>query len=288
MKSWIPLLLATGFVAGTFQMASAVDNVTVKLGSQTSSSQFFVKDSLDSAILTVNADNTTAVVGTLSVSGAATLSSSLNVTGAATVGGAATLGGAVQITGDITDNNSGIILDDSVIITGDVTDNNSAITLDDDVIITGAITDNNSAVFINDDVYVTGTVSDNTSGSVTIQKLAGSRVADIRDNSTDFTLGVDNATVLLTGNGGAVLPADTTPGIMYTIVVASATSTSLPLKTAATTVSVTTMYHDNDTMAGNGLVTDNTTSLDNSTITLCIAATANIYQCLSQGGSGTQ
>ena len=287
MKSWIPLLLATGFVAGTFQMASAVDNVTVKLGSQTSSSQFFVKDSLDSAVLTVNADNTTAVNGTLSVSGAATMSSTLSVTGAATVGGAATIGGAIQITGDITDNDSGIVLNDSVVITGDVTDNNSAVTLDDDVIITGAITDNNSAVFINDDVYITGTVSDNsTSGSVTIQKLAGSRVADVSGAITDVTLGVDNGTVLLRGTGGAILPANATPGTMYTIVVASDNATSVLLKTAATTVSVTTVYHDNDTTVG--LKTDNSTGLDNSTITLCVAATANFYQCLSQGGSGTQ
>jgi formylmethanofuran dehydrogenase subunit C len=269
-------------------MASAVDNVTVKLGSQTSSSQFFVKDSNDAAVLTVNADNTTAINGTLSVSGATTMSSTLSVTGAATVGGATTLGGALQVTGDITDNNSGIVLNDSVVITGDVTDNNSAITLDDDVIITGAITDNNSAVFINDDVYVTGTVSDNSSssGTVTVQQLAGSRVADISLLDTDTTLSVNTGTILLKGKGGAVLPASATPGIMYTIIVASDNATAVSLKTAATTVSVTTVYHDNDTTVA--VKSDNSTGLDNSTITLCIAATANFYQCLSQGGTGTQ
>jgi hypothetical protein len=287
MKSWIPLLIATGFIAGTFQMASAVDNVTVKLGSQTSSSQFFVKDSNDSAVLTVNADNTTAVNGTLSVSGAATMSSTLSVTGAATVSGASTLGSSVQITGAVTDNDSAIYLNDDIIITGAISDNASEIYLNDDVVISGTITDNDSAVYINDDVYVTGTVSDNsTSGSVTIQKLAGSRVADVSALNSDVTLGVDNSTVLLKGTGGAILPADTTPGIMFTIVVASDNATNVPLKTATTSVSVTVAYHDNDTTVG--LKTDNTTTVDNSTVTLCVAATANFYHCLSQGGSGTQ
>jgi hypothetical protein len=266
MKSWIPLLIATGFVAGTFQMASAVDNVTVKLGSQTSSSQFFVKDSNDSAVLTVNADNTTAVNGTLSVSGAATVTGAATLSSTLGVTGATTLGSSVQITGDITDNNSAVIIDD-------------------DVTITGAITDNNSAVYINDDVYITGTISDNsTNGSVTIQNLAGSRRADIRDNATDYTLGVDNSTVLLTSTGGAILPADATPGIMFTILVASSQN-QVSLKTGSTSVSVTTTYFDNGTRVLGK--TDNTTSLDNATQTLCVAATTNFYQCFSHGGSGT-
>jgi hypothetical protein len=285
MKSWIPLLIATGFVAGTFQMASAVDNVTVKLGSQTSSSQFFVKDSNDSAVLTVNADNTTAVNGTLSVSGAATVTGAATLSSTLGVTGATTLGSSVQITGDITDNNSAVIIDDDVTITGVITDNNSAVIIDDDVTITGAITDNNSAVYINDDVYITGTISDNsTNGSVTIQNLAGSRRADIRDNATDYTLGVDNSTVLLTSTGGAILPADATPGIMFTILVASSQN-QVSLKTGSTSVSVTTTYFDNGTRVLGK--TDNTTSLDNATQTLCVAATTNFYQCFSHGGSGT-
>jgi hypothetical protein len=290
MKSWIPLLLATGFITGTFQMASAVDNVTVKLGSQTSSSQFFVKDSTDSAVLTVNADNTTAVNGTLSVSGAATMSSTLSVTGAATLGSSVQVTGditdndsgivlndSVVITGDITDNNSAITLNDDVIITGDVTDNNSAITLNDDVIITGAITDNDSAVYINDDVYVTGTISDNgTSGSVVIQKLAGSRIGDIADTSTDFTLGVDNSTVLMAKDANVILPASMSPGILFTIMVASDNASTILLKTASS-ITVTTAY-DNTTVLS---VTDNSTILDNSSVTTCIARTATAYNCLS-------
>jgi cytoskeletal protein CcmA (bactofilin family) len=316
MKSWIPLLLATGFVAGTIQMASAVDNVTVKLGSQTSSSQFFVKDSADNAVLTVNADNTTAVLGTLSVSGAATMSSTISVTGASTLVGDIQLTGVISdndsditlndgviVVGDISDNNSDITLNDGVIVVGDISDNNSDITLNDgviivgaisdndsavfvndDLIIAGAISDNDSAVFLNDDVYITGTISDNsTNGSVTIQNLAGSRRADIRDNATDFTLGIDNSTVLLTSTGGAILPANATPGIMFTILVASAQN-QLSLKTGSTSVLVTTTYLDNGTVTVGK--SDNSTSLDNGTQTLCVAATLNFYQCFTHGGSG--
>jgi hypothetical protein len=278
-------------------MASAVDNVTVKLGSQTSSSQFFVKDSTDNAVLTVNADNTTAVIGTLSVSGATTMSSTINVTGSSTLVGDVQLTGVISdndsditlndgviVVGDISDNNSDITLNDGVIIVGAISDNDSAVFVNDDLIIAGAISDNDSAVFLNDDVYITGTISDNsTNGSVTIQNLAGSRRADIRDNATDFTLGIDNSTVLLTSTGGAILPANATPGIMFTILVASAQN-QLSLKTGSTSVLVTTTYLDNGTVTVGK--SDNSTSLDNGTQTLCVAATLNFYQCFTHGGSG--
>jgi hypothetical protein len=300
MKSWIPLLLATGFVAGTFQMASAVDNVTVKLGSQTSSSQFFVKDSTDNAVLTVNADNTTAVIGTLSVSGATTMSSTINVTGSST------LVGDVQLTGVISDNDSDITLNDGVIVVGDISDNNSDITLNDGVIIVGAISDNDSAVFVNDDLIIVGAISDNntngandgifvndnmtisgtivdnsTEGRVTIRGLAGARTSDIRDNATDITLGLDNSTVLITSTGNPVLPSGMTRGSTFTIIVMS-TAANVTLKGGGgvTPVTLTSVYTDNATAIS---VVDNSTILDNASMTICIADAANSYKCISHG-----
>jgi hypothetical protein len=300
MKSWIPLLIATGFVAGTFQMASAVDNVTVKLGSQTSSSQFFVKDSTDNAVLTVNADNTTAVIGTLSVSGATTMSSTINVTGSST------LVGDVQLTGVISDNDSDITLNDGVIVVGDISDNNSDITLNDGVIIVGAISDNDSAVFVNDDLIIVGAISDNntngandgifvndnmtisgtivdnsTEGRVTIRGLAGARTSDIRDNATDITLGLDNSTVLITSTGNPVLPSGMTRGSTFTIIVMS-TAANVTLKGGGgvTPVTLTSVYTDNATAIS---VVDNSTILDNASMTICIADAANSYKCISHG-----
>jgi hypothetical protein len=300
MKSWIPLLLATGFITGTFQMASAVDNVTVKLGSQTSSSQFFVKDSTDSAVLTVNADNTTAVIGTLSVSGATTMSSTINVTGSST------LVGDVQLTGVISDNDSDITLNDGMIVVGDISDNNSDITLNDGVIIVGAISDNDSAVFVNDDLIIVGAISDNntngvndgifvndnmtisgtivdnsTEGRVTIRGLAGARTSDIRDNATDITLGLDNSTVLITSTGNPVLPSGMTRGSTFTIIVMS-TAANVTLKGGGgvTPVTLTSVYTDNATAIS---VVDNSTILDNASMTICIADAANSYKCISHG-----
>jgi hypothetical protein len=319
MKSWIPLLLATGFVAGTIQMASAVDNVTVKLGSQTSSSQFFVKDSADNAVLTVNADNTTAVLGTLSVSGAATMSSTISVTGASTLVGDIQLTGVVSdndsditlndgviVVGDISDNNSDITLNDGVIVVGDISDNNSDITLNDGVIIVGAISDNDSAVFVNDDLIIVGAISDNntngvndgifvndnmtisgtivdnsTEGRVTIRGLAGARTSDIRDNATDITLGLDNSTVLITSTGNPVLPSGMTRGSTFTIIVMS-TAANVTLKGGGgvTPVTLTSVYTDNATAIS---VVDNSTILDNASMTICIADAANSYKCISHG-----
>jgi hypothetical protein len=300
MKSWIPLLLATGFVAGTIQMASAVDNVTVKLGSQTSSSQFFVKDSADNAVLTVNADNTTAVLGTLSVSGAATMSSTISVTGAST------LVGDIQLTGVVSDNDSDITLNDGVIVVGDISDNNSDITLNDGVIIVGAISDNDSAVFVNHDLIIVGAISDNntngandgifvndnmtisgtivdnsTEGRVTIRGLAGARTSDIRDNATDITLGLDNSTVLITSTGNPVLPSGMTRGSTFTIIVMS-TAANVTLKGGGgvTPVTLTSVYTDNATAIS---VVDNSTILDNASMTICIADAANSYKCISHG-----
>jgi hypothetical protein len=291
MKSWIPLLLATGFVAGTIQMASAVDNVTVKLGSQTSSSQFFVKDSADNAVLTVNADNTTAVLGTLSVSGAATMSSSLSVTGAATVGGAATLGGSIQVTGDIIDNNSDITLNDGVIIVGAISDNDSAVFVNDDLIIVGAISDNNTigqndGIFVNDNMTISGTIVDNsTEGRVTVRGLAGSRISDlVVGTSVDILLGLDNSTVLIGSSTNPVLPANVPPGTQFMIVVMSDNDTAVNLKGNTAAVSLTTSYTDNATTITK---TDNTTVLDNASMTLCVAASGTAYKCISfQNGDG--
>ena len=68
-------------------------------------------------------------------------------------------------------------------------------------------------------------------------------------------------------------------GTMFTIMVASDNATSINLKTAATSVSVTTVYADNGTIVAAS--TDNSTVLDNSSLTTCIAKTATAYNCIS-------